>query len=152
MGICDSNGICIIDSSMSSNLLGKDILSIHPEAASDMKNAGNIVTFSKKITKSIAKGVWAIFACTGIKDANGNLLGYLYVMYDWTKVNTLYFSNIDLSKDINIFAIDQNLTIMIHSDINRLGMTTSDNYRNNFLSSFCYFKVIKVVFDNLDGS
>ena len=132
MGICDARGMCIIDSSLNDNLVGKDILAIHPEAAQKMKNDNNKVTFSEKITKSIAKGVWAIFACTGIKDANGNLLGYLYVMYDWTKVNTLYFSNIELSKDINIFAIDKNLTIMIHSNIDRLGMTTSDNYRNNF--------------------
>ena len=132
MGICDSNGICIIDSSMSSNLLGKDILSIHPEVASDMKNAGNIVTFSKKITKSIAKGVWAIFACTGIKDESGNLKGYLYVMYDWTEVNRLYFSNIELSENINIFAIDKDLNIVIHTNPERLGMKTSDNYKANF--------------------
>ena len=132
MGICDANGICIIDSSMSDGLIGKNILSIHPEAAQYMKSNNNQITFSKIITKSIAKGVWAIFACTGIKDANNNLIGYLYVMYDWTKVNTLYFSNIELSDDINIFAIDEDLTIIIHSNIERLGMKTSDNYRANF--------------------
>ena len=132
MGICDANGICIIDSSMSDGLIGKNILSIHPEAAQYMKSNNNQITFSKRITKSIAKGVWAIFACTGIKDANNNLIGYLYVMYDWTKVNTLYFSNIELSDDINIFAIDEDLTIIIHSNIERLGMKTSDNYRANF--------------------
>ena len=85
IGLSDSLGNILLDSD-NPDLVGQNVFNIHPDLREKINNNSKGV-FGENITHSLTTGGWSLILLEKITDANNLLIGYLYVMLDWTTLN-----------------------------------------------------------------
>ena len=78
-------------------------------------------TYDDDLVKSKDTGVHSIAIGGGIKDNEGNLIGYTFVIIDWKLIHDTYFTNIALGESGRILAIDSRLIDMMDTLYDQIG-------------------------------
>ena len=130
IGLCDSNGNIILDST-DNNLIGQNIFSIHPSLRNKISGNQNGV-FSDDISHSKITGNWCLVLLEKCFNPNNQLIGYLYVTLDWATLIKMHIEPLIIGKSGSIFAIDENLTITIHSKKDFINTKAPQEYLSFF--------------------
>ena len=121
IGLSDSLGNILLDSD-NPDLVGQNVFNIHPDLREKINNNSKGV-FGENITHSLTTGGWSLILLEKITDANNQLIGYLYVMLDWTTLNKNHIEPLVIGKTGSMYAVDKNLVIKIHSRIENINGT-----------------------------
>ncbi len=130
IGLSDSLGNILLDSD-NPDLVGQNVFNIHPDLREKINNNSKGV-FGENITHSLTTGGWSLILLEKITDANNQLIGYLYVMLDWTTLNKNHIEPLVIGKTGSMYAVDKNLVIKIHSRIENINGTAPEQFRDAF--------------------
>ena len=91
--------------------IGENIQNVRPGIWDNFRNSNYDVAYGSKIVKS-SEDKWSLAIITGVKDANNNLIGSIYMTINWEEViNTL--KKLKLDETGRLFALDENGIIVI---------------------------------------
>ena len=130
IGLSDANGIVLVDSD-NNDLVGQNMFNIHP----DLKNkitSNNKGVFGDNITHSLTTGGWSLILLEKVNNSVGNVIGYLYVILNWSTLNKNHIEPLVIGKTGNMFAIDKNIIIKIHSNLKNINNNAPKEYAEAF--------------------
>uniref|UniRef100_UPI003F4B5442 methyl-accepting chemotaxis protein n=1 Tax=Brachyspira catarrhinii TaxID=2528966 RepID=UPI003F4B5442 len=130
IGLSDSNGTVLIDSD-NPDLVNQNIFNIHPDLKNKINNNTKGV-FGENITHSLTTGGWSLILLEKVKDNNDQLIGYLYVILDWSTLNKNHIEPLVIGKTGSMFAIDKNLIIKIHSKTENINQPAPTQFKDAF--------------------
>ena len=118
IGLSDANGTVLVDSD-NNDLVGQNMFNIHPDLKSKI-TSNNKGVFGDNITHSLTTGGWSLILLEKVNNSVGNVIGYLYVILDWSTLNKNHIEPLVIGKTGNMFAIDKNIIIKIHSNLKNI--------------------------------
>ena len=130
IGLSDANGTVLVDSD-NNDLVGQNMFNIHP----DLKNkitSNNKGVFGDNITHSLTTGGWSLILLEKVNNSVGNVIGYLYVILNWSTLNKNHIEPLVIGKTGNMFAIDKNIIIKIHSNLKNINNNAPKEYAEAF--------------------
>ena len=130
IGLSDANGTVLVDSD-NNDLVGQNMFNIHP----DLKNkitSNNKGVFGDNITHSLTTSGWSLILLEKVNNSVGNVIGYLYVILDWSTLNKNHIEPLVIGKTGNMFAIDKNIIIKIHSNLKNINNNAPKEYAEAF--------------------
>ncbi|WP_300758208.1 methyl-accepting chemotaxis protein [uncultured Brachyspira sp.] len=130
IGLSDSNGLVLIDSD-NQDLVGQNMFDIHPDLRTKI-NSGSKGVFGENITRSLTTGGWSLILLEKVTGNNNQVIGYLYIILDWSTLNKTHIEKLVIGKTGNMFAIDKNLIIKIHSDLKNINGAAPTAYSSAF--------------------
>ncbi|AEM21198.1 methyl-accepting chemotaxis protein McpA [Brachyspira intermedia PWS/A] len=130
IGLSDSNGTVLIDSD-NPDLVNQNIFNIHPDLKNKINNNTKGV-FGENITHSLTTGGWSLILLEKVKDNNDQIIGYLYVILDWSTLNKNHIEPLVIGKTGSMFAIDKNLIIKIHSKTENINQPAPTQFKDAF--------------------
>ncbi|CRF34458.1 methyl-accepting chemotaxis protein [Brachyspira suanatina] len=130
IGLSDSNGIVLIDSD-NPDLVNQNVFNIHPDLKNKI-NGNSKGVFGENITHSLTTGGWSLILLEKVTDGNNQLIGYLYVMLDWSTLNKNHIEPLVIGKTGSMFAIDKNLIIKIHSKTENINQPAPAQFKDAF--------------------
>ncbi|WP_295160306.1 methyl-accepting chemotaxis protein [uncultured Brachyspira sp.] len=125
IGLADINGVILADSS-NPNLEGISIADIHQNLFSRMKANNYKFTFDNSTSMSSTTGGQALLLCGGVKNAEGNFIGLVYINLDLVKVNSEFISGLNISGNITVANNEGN--ILLSSDNKKIGGSLPEVY------------------------
>ena len=125
IGLADMNGNVLLDSS-NPKLVGASIAEIHKNLFEFMKANNYKFSFDNATSISSTTGGQALLLCGGVKNAQGNFVGLVYINLDLGKVNKDFIGNLNINGRITVANRDGN--IILSSDSERIGGTLPDVY------------------------
>ena len=109
IGVTDTNGMILANAKHVD--IGENIQNVRPGIWDNFRNSNYDVAYGSKIVKS-SEDKWSLAIITGVKDANNNLIGSIYMTINWEEViNTL--KKLKLDETGRLFALDENGIIVI---------------------------------------
>ena len=130
IGLSDSAGNILIDSD-NPDLVNQNVFNIHPDLKNKI-NSNSKGVFGENITHSLTTGGWSLILLEKVTDNNNQLLGYLYVMLDWSTLNKNHIEPLVIGKTGSMFAIDKNLIIKIHSKTENINQPAPTQFKDAF--------------------
>ena len=130
IGITDDTGNVLIDSD-NNDLVGQNMFNIHPDLKNKI-NSNRKGVFGDNITHSLTTGGWSLLLLEKINNSMGNTIGYLYVILDWATLNKNHIEPLVIGKTGNMFAIDKNIIIKIHSNLKNINNSAPQEYSDAF--------------------
>ena len=130
IGITDDTGNVLIDSD-NNDLVGQNMFNIHPDLKNKI-NSNRKGVFGDNITHSLTTGGWSLILLEKINNSMGNTIGYLYVILDWSTLNKNHIEPLVIGKTGNMFAIDKNIIIKIHSNLKNINNSAPQEYSDAF--------------------
>ncbi|MCZ9901117.1 methyl-accepting chemotaxis protein [Brachyspira hyodysenteriae] len=118
IGLADINGVVLLDS-VNPKLAGVSIANIHRDLFARMKANNYKFTFDNSPTISSTTGGQALLLCGGVKNAQGNTIGLVYINLDLKKVNDEFISSLKINGVITVANNDGN--IILSSDSSKIG-------------------------------
>ncbi|MEI0479102.1 methyl-accepting chemotaxis protein [Brachyspira pulli] len=130
IGLSDANGTVLVDSD-NNDLVGQNMFNIHPDLKSKI-TSNNKGVFGDNITHSLTTGGWSLILLEKVNNSVGNVIGYLYVILDWSTLNKNHIEPLVIGKTGNMFAIDKNIIIKIHSNLKNINNNAPKEYAEAF--------------------
>ena len=130
IGLTDSTGTILIDSD-NLDLVNQNVFNIHPDLKNKI-NSNSKGVFGENITHSLTTGGWSLILLEKVTDNNNQLLGYLYVMLDWSTLNKNHIEPLVIGKTGSMYAVDKNLIIKIHSKTANINETAPVQFKEAF--------------------
>ena len=130
IGLSDSSGIVLIDSD-NEDLVGQNIFNIHPDLKTKINGSSKGV-FGDNITHSLTTGGWSLILLEKVTDDNNTIIGYLYVILDWSTLNKNHIEPLVIGKTGSMYAVDKNLIIKIHSRTENINVTAPEQFKDAF--------------------
>ena len=130
IGLSDANGTVLVDSD-NNDLVGQNMFNIHPDLKSKI-TSNNKGVFGDNITHSFTTGGWSLILLEKVNNSVGNVIGYLYVILDWSTLNKNHIEPLVIGKTGNMFAIDKNIIIKIHSNLKNINNNAPKEYAEAF--------------------
>ena len=130
IGLSDVNGAILIDSD-NADLVGQNVFNIHPDLREKINNNSRGV-FGEDITRSLTTGGWSLILLEKVMNDNGQVIGYLYVMLDWSTLNKSHIEPLVIGRTGNMYAIDRNLVIKIHSKTENINGAAPQQFSEAF--------------------
>ena len=130
IGLSDANGTVLVDSD-NNDLVGQNMFNIHPDLKSKI-TSNNKGVFGDNITHSLTTGGWSLILLEKVNNSVGNVIGYLYVILDWSTLNKNHIEPLVIGKTGNMFAIDKNIIIKIHSNLKNINNNAPKKYAEAF--------------------
>ncbi|MDO6993313.1 methyl-accepting chemotaxis protein [Brachyspira innocens] len=130
IGLSDVNGAILIDSD-NADLVGQNVFNIHPDLREKINNNSRGV-FGEDITRSLTTGGWSLILLEKVMNDNGQVIGYLYVMLDWSTLNKSHIEPLVIGRTGNMYAIDRNLVIKIHSKTENINVPAPQQFSEAF--------------------
>ena len=130
IGLADANGTVLVDSD-NNDLVGQNMFNIHPDLKSKI-TSNNKGVFGDNITHSLTTGGWSLILLEKVNNSVGNVIGYLYVILDWSTLNKNHIEPLVIGKTGNMFAIDKNIIIKIHSNLKNINNNAPKEYAEAF--------------------
>ena len=88
--------------------------------------------FGEDITRSLTTGGWSLILLEKVMNDNGQVIGYLYVMLDWSTLNKSHIEPLVIGRTGNMYAIDRNLVIKIHSKTENINGAAPQQFSEAF--------------------
>ncbi|WP_020003873.1 methyl-accepting chemotaxis protein [Brachyspira innocens] len=129
--ISDLNGNVIMDAV--GNTTGS-MTERRPTLWKKLQSNNGKFTYDDDLVESKDTGVHSIAIGGGIKDYEGKLIGYAFVIIDWKLIYDTYFSDIALGESGRIFAVDSRLIDVMDTLYEQIGETANDEYKKAFES------------------
>ncbi|WP_295154248.1 methyl-accepting chemotaxis protein [uncultured Brachyspira sp.] len=130
IGLSDLEGNILIDSD-NINLVGQNVFNIHPDLREKINGSAKGV-FGENITHSLTTGDWSLVLLEKVMNNNNQLIGYMYMMLDWTTLNKDHIEPLVIGKTGNMYAVDKNRIIKIHSEIENINETAPEQFKDAF--------------------
>ena len=130
IGLSDSSGIVLIDSD-NEDLVGQNIFNIHPDLKTKINGSSKGV-FGDNITHSLTTGGWSLILLEKVTDDNNTIIGYLYVILDWSTLNKNHIEPLVIGKTGSMYAVDKNLVIKIHSRTENINGAAPEQFKEAF--------------------
>ncbi|MBW5408827.1 methyl-accepting chemotaxis protein [Brachyspira hampsonii] len=130
IGISDLNGNILLDSD-NPDLINQNVFNIHPDLKTKINGSARGI-FGENITHSLTTGGWSLILLEKIFNGNNQNIGYLYVMLDWSTLNKNHIEPLVIGKTGNMYAVDKNLIIKIHSKTENINQTAPEQFRDAF--------------------
>ena len=130
IGLTDSTGTVLIDSD-NPDLVNQNVFNIHPDLKNKI-NSNSKGVFGENITHSLTTGGWSLILLEKVTDNNNQLLGYLYVMLDWSTLNKNHIEPLVIGKTGSMYAVDKNLIIKIHSKTENINKPAPEQFKDAF--------------------
>ena len=130
IGLTDINGNIILDSA-DENYIGKSIYDFNPDLKNKLNSDKNVV-FSEEIKKSSITDNWALTLIEKVFDDSNQLIGHLYIIFDWAKFNIQHIEPLVVGKTGNMFMIDNNLICKIHSKTQYINISAPSELKGGF--------------------
>ena len=130
IGLSDSSGVVLIDSD-NVDLVNQNIFDIHPDLRSKINGSSKGV-FGDNITHSLTTGGWSLILMEKVVDVNNTVIGYLYVILDWSTLNKNHIEPLVIGKTGSMYAVDKNLIIKIHSRTENINVTAPEQFKDAF--------------------
>ena len=130
IGLSDANGTVLVDSD-NNDLVGQNMFNIHPDLKSKI-TSNNKGVFGDNITHSLTTGGWSLILLEKVNNSVGNVIGYLYVILNWSTLNKNHIEPLVIGKTGNMFAIDKNIIIKIHSNLKNINNNAPKEYAEAF--------------------
>ena len=130
IGLSDSSGIVLIDSD-NEDLVGQNIFNIHPDLKTKINGSSRGV-FGDNITHSLTTGGWSLILLEKVTDDNNTIIGYLYVILDWSTLNKNHIEPLVIGKTGSMYAVDKNLVIKIHSRTENINGAAPEQFKEAF--------------------
>uniref|UniRef100_UPI0026EC0674 methyl-accepting chemotaxis protein n=1 Tax=Brachyspira innocens TaxID=13264 RepID=UPI0026EC0674 len=127
--ISDLNGNVIMDAV--GNTTGS-MTERRPTLWNKLQSNSGKFTYDDDLVKSKDTGVYSIAIGGGVKDNDGKLIGYAFVIIDWKLIHDTYFSDIVLGESGRIFAVDSRLRNMMDTLYDQIGGTAVQAYQGAF--------------------
>ena len=129
--ISDLNGNVIMDAA--GNTTGS-MTERRPTLWKKLQSNNGKFTYDDDLVESKDTGVHSIAIGGGVKDYEGKLIGYAFVIIDWKLIYDTYFSDIALGESGRIFAVDSRLIDVMDTLYEQIGETANDEYKKAFES------------------
>ena len=130
IGLSDSSGVVLIDSD-NVDLVNQNIFDIHPDLRSKINGSSKGV-FGDNITHSLTTGGWSLILMEKVVDVHNTVIGYLYVILDWSTLNKNHIEPLVIGKTGSMYAVDKNLIIKIHSRTENINVTAPEQFKDAF--------------------
>ena len=130
IGLSGSAGNILIDSD-NPDLVNQNVFNIHPDLKNKI-NSNSKGVFGENITHSLTTGGWSLILLEKVTDNNNQLLGYLYVMLDWSTLNKNHIEPLVIGKTGSMYAVDKNLIIKIHSKTENINQPAPTQFKDAF--------------------
>ncbi|MEI0487272.1 methyl-accepting chemotaxis protein [Brachyspira intermedia] len=130
IGLTDINGNIILDST-DENYIGKSIFDFNTDLKDKLNSEKNTI-FSEEITKSSITDNWSLTLIEKVFDDNNQLIGHLYIIFDWAKFNIQHVEPLVVGKTGNMFMIDNNLICKIHSKTQYINISAPYELKGGF--------------------
>ena len=130
IGLSDSAGNILIDSD-NPDLVNQNVFNIHPDLKNKI-NSNSKGVFGENITHSLTTGGWSLILLEKVTDNNNQLIGYLYVMLDWSTLNKNHIEPLVIGKTGSMYAVDKNLIIKIHSKTENINQPAPEQFKDAF--------------------
>ena len=130
IGLSDTSGLVLIDSD-NEDLVGQNIFNIHPDLR-DKINGSSKGVFGDEITHSLTTGGWSLALLEKVTGNNNTVIGYLYVILDWSTLNKNHIEPLVIGKTGSMYAVDKNLVIKIHSRTENINGTAPQQFKEAF--------------------
>ena len=130
IGLSDPSGVVLIDSD-NVDLVNQNIFDIHPDLRSKINGSSKGV-FGDNITHSLTTGGWSLILMEKVVDVNNTVIGYLYVILDWSTLNKNHIEPLVIGKTGSMYAVDKNLIIKIHSRTENINVTAPEQFKDAF--------------------
>ena len=130
IGLSDTSGLVLIDSD-NEDLVGQNIFNIHPDLR-DKINGSSKGVFGDEITHSLTTGGWSLVLLEKVTGNNNKVIGYLYVILDWSTLNKNHIEPLVIGKTGSMYAVDKNLVIKIHSRTENINGTAPQQFKEAF--------------------
>ena len=130
IGLSDTSGLVLIDSD-NEDLVGQNIFNIHPDLR-DKINGSSKGVFGDEITHSLTTGGWSLVLLEKVTGNNNTVIGYLYVILDWSTLNKNHIEPLVIGKTGSMYAVDKNLVIKIHSRTENINGTAPQQFKEAF--------------------
>ena len=113
------------------DLVNQNVFNIHPDLKNKI-NSNSKGVFGENITHSLTTGGWSLILLEKVTDNNNQLLGYLYVMLDWSTLNKNHIEPLVIGKTGSMYAVDKNLIIKIHSKTENINKPAPEQFKDAF--------------------
>ncbi|EKV57706.1 methyl-accepting chemotaxis protein McpA [Brachyspira hampsonii 30446] len=130
IGLSDLNGNILIDSD-NTDLIGQNMFTIHPDLKTKINGSSKGI-FGENITHSLTTGGWSLILLEKVANASNQNIGYLYVILDWSTLNKNHIEPLVIGKTVNMYAVDKNLIIKIHSKTENINQTAPEQFKGAF--------------------
>ncbi|WP_157152722.1 methyl-accepting chemotaxis protein [Brachyspira murdochii] len=130
IGLSDSNGLVLIDSD-NEDLVGQNMFDIHPDLRTKINSSSKGV-FGENITRSLTTGGWSLILLEKVMNNNNQIIGYLYIILDWSTLNKTHIEKLVIGRTGSMFAVDKNLIIKIHSNLKNINAAAPSVYTDAF--------------------
>ncbi|PTY41177.1 methyl-accepting chemotaxis protein [Brachyspira hampsonii] len=130
IGLSDLNGNILIDSD-NTDLIGQNMFTIHPDLKTKINGSSKGI-FGENITHSLTTGGWSLILLEKVANASNQNIGYIYVMLDWSTLNKNHIEPLVVGKTGNMYAVDKNLIIKIHSKTENINQTAPEQFKGAF--------------------
>ena len=130
IGLSDSAGNILIDSD-NPDLVNQNVFNIHPDLKNKI-NSNSKGVFGENITHSLTTGGWSLILLEKVTDNNNQIIGYLYVMLDWSTLNKNHIEPLVIGKTGSMYAVDKNLIIKIHSKTENINQPAPTQFKDAF--------------------
>ncbi|WP_300369396.1 methyl-accepting chemotaxis protein [Brachyspira sp.] len=131
VGLTDTSGNILIDSD-NIDLIGKNIFNIHPDLRETINNSKSKGVFGNNITHSLTTGGWSLISLVKVNNYNNQTIGYLYTILDWNTLNKKHIEPLIIGKTGNMYAVDKDLIIKIHSKIENINKPAPEQFKEAF--------------------
>lgn len=130
IGLTDIDGKILLDSD-DEKLITQNILDIHTDLR-DKLNSDNKTIFSEEIKKSSITDDWSLALIEKIFDDKNQVIGYVYIIYDWANFNREHVEPLVVGETGNMFMIDKNLICKIHSKTQYINIIAPSELKGGF--------------------
>ncbi|MEI0493786.1 cache domain-containing protein, partial [Brachyspira intermedia] len=129
--VVDVNGSILLDKK--NELTGQSMAKFRPGMWNKLK-AGQEYAIGNNMRKSADTGEYTVSIGTQILDFENNIIGYLVLIVRSSIIHKNYFSNIKLGRSGRIVAVNDQLKVVMDTDINEVAKDAPNEYDNIFKS------------------
>ncbi|MEI0528622.1 methyl-accepting chemotaxis protein [Brachyspira intermedia] len=129
--VVDVNGSILLDKK--NELTGQSMAEFRPGMWNKLK-AGQEYAIGNNMRKSADTGEYTVSIGTQILDFENNIIGYLVLIVRSSIIHKNYFSNIKLGRSGRIVAVNDQLKVVMDTDINEVAKDAPNEYDNIFKS------------------
>ncbi|WPC38874.1 methyl-accepting chemotaxis protein [Brachyspira hyodysenteriae] len=130
IGLTDIEGNIVLDSTDENNI-SKSIFDLNTDLKNKLNSENNAV-FSEEITRSPITDNWSLTLIEKVFDNDNQLIGNLYIIFDWAKFNIQHVEPLVVGKTGNMFMIDNNLICKIHSKTQYINISAPSELKGGF--------------------
>ncbi|MEI0698361.1 methyl-accepting chemotaxis protein [Brachyspira intermedia] len=129
--VVDVDGSILLDKK--NELTGQSMAKFRPGMWNKLK-AGQEYAIGNNMRKSADTGEYTVSIGTQILDFENNIIGYLVLIVRSSIIHKNYFSNIKLGRSGRIVAVNDQLKVVMDTDINEVAKDAPNEYDNIFKS------------------